>query len=449
MSTHTHIGQTSHGKPVSLTRDERLRHMAIFGSTGVGKTTFLLNIVAQDIARGDGLLVIDPHGDFAEKALSLVPPSRNNQVCYFNLTDSAYPVGFNVLEDVTPDHRAVVADGVVAGMRAIWTDMWGPRLEQILRHSCAALIETPNASLVLLPRLLTDARFRARITSRITNPLTRDFFERQFNSWRDSYREEAIAPVLNKIDAFLFSPAIRNVIGQAKSSLHFEQAMQRRRIVIANLARGIIGETPSNLMGALLLARVQAAGMARASLPQEARIPFHIVIDEVQLFGTDVIAQILGGPKVRAVAHHGDAVHGGLEREDARRGHGQCRCPDRVSRRSRGCDRACPGVRPRSSGVQSVRAPATAARRSHGAHRKRRGRARGDASRSPSVRMCGARQRTKPLALWPTARSNRGTPAALAESHTVRTVLEDRLLLHSSVVFSTLTGSRYSEAYRI
>jgi len=89
MNAHTHIGHTSHGKPVSLTRDERLRHMAIFGSTGVGKTTFLLNIVAQDIARGDGLLVIDPHGDFAEKALSLVPPSRNNQVCYFNLTDSA------------------------------------------------------------------------------------------------------------------------------------------------------------------------------------------------------------------------------------------------------------------------------------------------------------------------------------------------------------------------
>ena len=106
------------------------------------------------------------------------------------------------------------------------------------------------------------------------NPLTRDFFERQFNSWRDTYREEAIAPVLNKIDAFLFSPAIRNVIGQAKSTVHFEQAMARQRVVIANLARGIIGETPSNLMGALLLARVQAAGMARASLPPEARSRF-------------------------------------------------------------------------------------------------------------------------------------------------------------------------------
>ena len=268
MTTHTHIGKTPHGKPVSLTRDERLRHMAIFGSTGVCKTTFLLNIVAQDIARGDGLLVIDPHGDFAERALTLVPPSRNNQVCYVNLTDSAYPVGFNVLEDPGPDHRAVVADGIVAGMRAIWIDMWGPRLEQVLRHSIMALIETPNASLALLPRLLTDADFRARVFSRVSNPLTRAFFEQRFNTWRDDYREQAIDPVLNKIDAFLFSPAIFNVIGQAKSTLHFEHAMAKKRVVIADLARGIIGETPSNLMGALLLARVQAAGMARASLPQ-------------------------------------------------------------------------------------------------------------------------------------------------------------------------------------
>ncbi len=293
MTTHTHIGETSHGKPVSLTRDERLRHMAVFGSTGVGKTTFLQNIVAQDIARGDGLLVIDPHGDFAERALTLVPPSRNNQVCYFNLTDSAYPVGFNMLEDPGADHRAVLADGIVSGMRAIWIDMWGPRLEQVLRHSIMALIETPNASLALLPRLLTDANFRVRVLSRVTNPLTRAFFEQRFNTWRDDYREQAIDPVLNKIDAFLFSPAIFNVIGQAKSTLHFEHAMAKQRVVIANLARGIIGETPSNLMGALLLARVQAAGMARAALPLDARPPFHIVIDEVQLFGTEVIKQIL------------------------------------------------------------------------------------------------------------------------------------------------------------
>jgi DNA helicase HerA-like ATPase len=293
MEPHTHIGQNAAGHAFELTLDERLRHTAIFGATGVGKTTLLLNIVAQDIARGDGLMLLDPHGDFAERALSLVPKHRHNQVCYFNLTDLDHPVGFNVLDDVHPDHRALVADGVVSAMRAIWFDMWGPRLEQILRHSAAALIEMPNASLVLLPRLLTEAPFRARIVSRLSNPLTRAFFERQFAGWRDSYREEAIAPVLNKVDSFLFSPAIRNVIGQGRSTLHFEQALARGRIVIANLARGIIGETPAHLMGALLLARVQAAGMARASMPEHERRPFHFIIDEAQAFGTEVVAQLL------------------------------------------------------------------------------------------------------------------------------------------------------------
>jgi hypothetical protein len=293
MPTHTYIGRTSNQSAITLALQERLRHTVILGSTGVGKTTLLLNIVAQDIARGDGLLLLDPHGDLAEYALSLVPKYRSNQVCYFNLTDHDFPIGFNVLEDVAPDHRAVVADGGVSAMRAIWSDMWGPRMEQILRHSLMALLETPNASLALLPRLLTDTEFRGRTVARVSNPLTRTFFERRFETWRDTYREEAIDPVLNKIDAFLFSPTILNVIGQAHSTLHFDKAMASGRVVIANLARGIIGETASHLMGALLLARVQAAGMARALLPQEQRRPFHIIIDETQNFGTEVIAQLL------------------------------------------------------------------------------------------------------------------------------------------------------------
>ena len=177
-------------------------------------------------------------------------------------------------------------------MRAIWIDMWGPRLEQILRHSLAALLETPNASLVSFAAA-SDRRALSRPhrISRLQSSHAGLFRTPNSIAGGITYREEAIAPVLNKIDAFLFSPAILNVIGQAKSTLHFEQAMAKQRVVIANLARGIIGETPSNLMGALLLARVQAAGMARASLPPEARTPFHIIIDEVQLFGTEVIAQ--------------------------------------------------------------------------------------------------------------------------------------------------------------
>ena len=210
MTTHTHIGETSHGKPVSLTRDERLRHMAIFGSTGVGKTTFLLNIVAQDIARGDGLLVIDPHGDFAERALSLVPPSRNNQVCYFNLTDSAYPVGFNVLEDPWPrssrrasptgSFPACAPSGSTCGARGS-NKFFATRSRRSSKHrtrrSCFCRGFSPTRD------------FRARVVSRVTNPLTRAFFEqRNSTAGAITIARKRSTPVLNKIDAFLFSPAI-------------------------------------------------------------------------------------------------------------------------------------------------------------------------------------------------------------------------------------------------
>ena len=166
--------------------------------------------------------------------------------------------------------------------------------------------------------------------------------------------------------------------------------------MIANLARGIIGETPSNLMGALLLARVQAAGMARASLPQEARTPFHIVIDEVQLFGTEVIAQILSEARKYGLSlTMATQFMAGLSEKTraAVMGNVAALIVFRVGHED--AIVLAPGVRPRSSGVQSVRAAATAARRSHGAHRKRRGRARGDASRSPAMRMRRARQSSK------------------------------------------------------
>ena len=175
---------------------------------------------------------------------------------------------------------------------------------------------------------------------------------------------------MNKIDAFLFSPAIRNIIGQAQSTLHFEHAMARQRVVIANLARGIIGETPSNLMGALLLARVQAAGMARASLPPEARTPFHIIIDEVQLFGTEVIAQILSEARKYGLSlTMATQFMAGLSDKTraAVMGNAAALVVFRVGHEDRG---PRTGIRPRASDVQSVCLTPVTARRCHGAHLK-------------------------------------------------------------------------------
>lgn len=292
---HTHLGETSDGAAIGVSLEERLRHMAAFGATGVGKSTLFLNLLAQDIARGDGVLLLDPHGDLAQDALGLVPGARHNQVCYFDLADLAHPVALNILEDVHPDDRATHAENIVSAMRAIWKESWGDRLERILRHATAALIETPGASLVLLPRLLTDRDFRQRIVPRLSNPITRSFFEKQFDLWRDQFRDEVIVSVLNRIEAFTFSPAIRNVIGQAKSTLHFEQALERDRIVLVNLAIGTIGETPAYLMGSLILARMLAAGMARAKIERRSRSPFYLYIDEAQYLAGNIIRPLITG----------------------------------------------------------------------------------------------------------------------------------------------------------
>jgi hypothetical protein len=290
---YTTLGSSRRGE-VTLSGEDRVRHVGMIGATGAGKSTLLRHIIAQDMARGDGLLLLDPMGDLAEAVLGDVPAWRHNQVCYLNVADGVkYPVGLNVLEDTRPDDRARVVDGVVAAFRSIYWDTWGPRLELILRHACTALIETQNGSLVLLPRLLTDDAFRTDLVGKLSDHATRTFFGSRFASWRDSFRDEAIDPVLNKVEAFLAFPSIRNILGQSPSTLSLAYAIEHRRIVIVNLATGTVGETGARLMGALMLAHVRAAAMARARVPVGDRHPFHVVVDEAHSFGPAMFAQLL------------------------------------------------------------------------------------------------------------------------------------------------------------
>jgi len=291
----THIGDSSilYQPSISLSLQERLRHMALIGATGSGKSTLIRHIAAQDIARGDGLLLVDAHGDLAEAVLSDVPRRRHNHVCYLNAADLSHPVALNVLEDVQPDDRAVTVDGVVTAMKAIWYESWGARMENVLRHACTVLIEAPNASIALIPRLLTDDTFRERLAPRVSAPYTREFFDKRFEKWRETYRDEVIEPVLNKTEAFLAFPSIRHILGQSRSTVHFSHAMQHGRIIVANLASGVVGETAARLLGALLIAQVRSAAMARARLPEETRRPFHVILDEAQAYGSLAVVNLL------------------------------------------------------------------------------------------------------------------------------------------------------------
>ena len=291
---HTSLGLTADGiYQISLTREERLRHMALFGMTGVGKTTLLAHIIAQDAARGDGLMFIDPNGDAAEQVLGLIPRHRANQVCYLNLADLDFPVGFNVLEDVVPDTRDVLASSIVSAFMHIWPDAFSPQAERILLHTITALIEAPTGTLMQIRRLLTDERYRVPIVERLQSPISRAFFTHEFELWDAEFRERCLSPILNKVDLFAASTAIRHTLGQPTSTLHIEHAVNNARIVIVNASKGLIGDKPAFLMGGLLLARIKAAGMARSKLPPESRRPFHLILDEAQSFATDAVVSLL------------------------------------------------------------------------------------------------------------------------------------------------------------
>jgi hypothetical protein len=280
---HTYLGnaQTGYGpEPIWLSEEERFAHTIAIGASGAGKSSLLRAIAAADIARGDGLLYLDPHGDDFELLLDAIPSRRHNDVCLLDLADLAWPVAMNVLEATHPDEHALVADTFVAALRDIWREAWGPRLELILRHSALALLDVPGSTIAQIGPLLTNDAFRAKVVPRITNPLTRGFFTARFEEWRSTFKDEAVEPVMTRLDSVLSFPAILHTLGQHRRTLRLEDAMQGRRIILCNLARGVLGETGAALMGALLLARVRTAAMSRARFAPEERAPFHVIADE-------------------------------------------------------------------------------------------------------------------------------------------------------------------------
>src|SRR5262245_53524285 len=193
---HTYLGHANNGSPLWLTLEQRLRHIAVSGKTGYGKSTELKSVIAQDIARGDGLLLLDPTGTLAEEVLTLIPPSRHNHVCYFNIADRDFPIAFNVYADVPHERRSTLAELFVSAFKSIWFDMWGPQLERQLRASSLALLDTPGTSMVDILRLYLDPDFRAHILARCRNPIALIFFQREFSTWTQEFLDRAISPVL-------------------------------------------------------------------------------------------------------------------------------------------------------------------------------------------------------------------------------------------------------------
>lgn len=292
----TIVGQTNfrgQKRAFGIYPDDRRRHVYVLGKTGVGKSTFLENMIAQDIAAGRGVGLVDPHGDTAERLLNSIPPHRINDVIYFDPSDVNYPIGFNVLESVDPTYKFLVASGLVSSLKKIWADSWGPRLEYILRNTILALLDYPSTTMLGIMRMLSDKDYRKKVINTISDPVIKAFWVNEFSNYNERFRSEAISPIQNKVGQFLSSAIIRNIVAQPKSTIDMKDIMDNGKILLINVSKGKIGEDNSSLLGAMLITKIQLAAMDRAKVPEEQRRDFYLYVDEFQNFATESFATIL------------------------------------------------------------------------------------------------------------------------------------------------------------
>jgi hypothetical protein len=276
--------------------EDRTRHMYIIGKTGMGKSTLLENMIAQDIINGEGVCFIDPHGSSAEKLLKYVPEHRIADVVYFAPFDMKYPVGLNILEKVDESERHLVASGLMDTFKKIFEDQFSGRMVYILNNIVLALLENEGQSLVGINRMLSDKNYRKWIVSNVTDPAVRNFWEVEFAGYTDKYVQEATPAIQNKIGQFISNPLLRNVIGQPHSSFDVRKLMDEKKILIANLSIGLTGKENVDLIGSMLITKIFLAALSRANLKEEQlkKAPkFYFFVDEFQNFVNESFTQIL------------------------------------------------------------------------------------------------------------------------------------------------------------
>jgi len=280
-------------KKFGIKADDRRRHMYLIGKTGMGKTTVLENMVISDIRSGKGLALVDPHGDLVEKVIDYIPSYRINDVIYINPSDMEFPIGFNVLESVDASQRHLVASGLMGVFTKIWEGVWSARMEYILNNSILALLEYPGSTMLGIARILVDKKYRQKVVSKISDPIIKSFWVDEFAGYNANFRNEAIAPIQNKVGQFLSSSIIRNMVGQPKSTIDLRDIMDNRKILLMNLSKGRIGEDSSALLGAMMITRIQLAAMSRVNIEEADREDFYLYVDEFQNFATESFANIL------------------------------------------------------------------------------------------------------------------------------------------------------------
>ncbi|MFA6515368.1 MAG: CxxC-x17-CxxC domain-containing protein [Candidatus Paceibacterota bacterium] len=292
----TYFGKTnfrSTNDVFGIKRKDRRQHMYVLGKSGTGKSVLLSNLIVQNIQNGEGVCVVDPHGELVEEILHLIPDHRVKDVIYFNPADTDFHIGFNVIQLDDPKYKHLVASGLMGIFTKIWANAWSSRMEYILNNAILALLDTPGTTLLGIPRLLVDKDYRQMIIGNLKDPVVKAFWVHEYEQWRDQFRNEAIAPIQNKVGQFLSTSIIRNVVGQPKSTIDIFKIMNEGKIFLVNVSKGRIGEDNSALLGGMIITKIQLAAMERVRIPEEDRKDFYLYVDEFQNFATDSFANIL------------------------------------------------------------------------------------------------------------------------------------------------------------
>jgi len=275
--------------------NDRLRHMYVVGKSGVGKSTLFQTMAIQDIKNGSGICMLDPHGETIDKVLDYIPDERLQDVVYIDPSDTERPIGLNLLELDNPEEKNLMASGLLQAIKHHFEYSWGPRLEYLLNYCLLTLVSIPGTTMLSIERLLTDKNYRNYIIHQVDDPVLRKFWDVEYKEMANNPKlvTEAISPIQNKVNRFLASTTMRNLLGQAKSTIDIWDIMQNKKILLINLSKGKIGTDNANLLGALLVSRIQFYALQRAKIHEEERTPFYLYVDEFQNFATGSFGEIL------------------------------------------------------------------------------------------------------------------------------------------------------------
>jgi hypothetical protein len=275
-----------------IKRIDRSKHIYILGKSGMGKSKLLQLLIFSDLANGQGIALIDPHGDLAKDIIKFIPQNRLQDTIYLDPGDSDFPFGFNLLENVHDDYKQQVASNFVIIFKKLFVSNWNTELEHLIRYTALALLDSPLSSLLSFRQLLSDRTFRQEVIKYIQDPVIKSFWATEFLEWSQKYESSAVNPLLNKINQFLANPYIRNIVAQNKSSINISEIMDSGKILILNLSKGKIGDENSAFLGSLFITKIQQSAQERARLNPENRKPFYLYVDEFQNFSTESFVNI-------------------------------------------------------------------------------------------------------------------------------------------------------------